>query len=239
MPVNGIELKEGQIWEDNVGIRRTIKRNPSGSVDFPWIGENTEGGGYSTLTNDGRFNGVDYSYYDLNKLIYNPESEEKTAMTNKFNPKSEPTKLFLPQPGDKIICNNGTEFICCTLEFLRETIYEGINSDKPILGYRKFRYDFGYDEEWMEWGGEDLSCPEEYDIREVIPQNSEVTDDKKEEVKEDSLYTVDEVFDAIFETTKHLQIEIPWDYIDDVKEHLSRKNDPQYLEYLRLKAIYE
>ena len=43
MPVNGIELKEGQIWEDNVRIRRTIKRNPSGSVDFPWIGENTEG----------------------------------------------------------------------------------------------------------------------------------------------------------------------------------------------------
>ena len=225
MPVNGIELKEGQIWEDNVRIQRTIKRNPSGSVDFPWIGENTEGGGYSTLTNDGRFNGVDYSYYDLNKLIYNPESEEKTAMTNKFN----------PQPGDKIICNNGEEFICCTLEFLRKTIYEGIKSDKPILGYRKF----GYDEEWMDWDGEALSCPEEYGIREVIPQNSEVTDDKKEEVKEDSLYTVDEVFDAIFETTKHLQIEIPWDYIDDVKEHLSRKNDPQYQEYLRLKAIYE
>ena len=138
---------------------------------------------------------------------------------------------FTPQPGDKIICNNGEEFICCTLEFLRETIYEGIKSDKPILGYRKF----GYDEEWMDWDGEDLSCPEEYGIREVIPQSSEVTDDKKEE----PLYTVDEVFDAISEVTKHLEIEIPWDYIDDVKEHLSRKNDPQYLEFLRLKAIYE
>ena len=156
-------------------------------------------------------------------------------MTNKFNPKSEPTKLFLPQPGDKIICNNGEEFICCTLEFLRETVYEGIKSDKPILGYRKF----GYDEAWMDWDGEALSCPEEYGIREVIPQSSEVTDDKKEEVKEDARYTVEEVFDAIFETTKHLQIEIPWDYIDDVKEYLSRKNDKQYQEYLRLKAIYE
>ena len=142
---------------------------------------------------------------------------------------------FNPKPGDKIICNNGEEFICCTLEFLRETIYEGIKSDKPILGYRKF----GYEEEWMDWDEEAHSCPEEYGIREVIPQSSEVTDDKKEEVKEDSLYTVDEVFDAIFETTKHLQIEIPWDYIDDVKEHLSRKNDQQYQEYLRLKAIYE
>ena len=146
-------------------------------------------------------------------------------MTNKFN----------PQPGDKIICNNGEEFICCTLEFLRKTIYEGIKSDKPILGYRKF----GYYKAWMEWDEEAQSCQEEYGIREVIHQSSEVIDDKKEEVKEDSLYTVDEVFDAIFETTKHLQIEVPWDYIDDVKEHLSRKNDPQYQEYLRLKAIYE
>ena len=108
------------------------------------------------------------------------------------------------------------------MEFLRETIYEGIKSDKPILGYRKF----GYDEEWIRWDEEALSCTEEYGIREVIPQNSEVTDDKKEEVKENSLYTVDEVFDAIFETTKHLQIKIPWGYIDYVKEHLSRKNDP-------------
>ena len=146
-------------------------------------------------------------------------------MINKFN----------PRPGDKIICNNGEEFICCTLEFLRKTIYEGIKSDKPILGYRKF----GYDEEWLDWDEEAFSGSEEYGIREVIPQSSEVTDDKKEEVKEDSLYTVDEVFDAIFEVTKHLEIEIPWDYIDVVKEHLSRKNDPQYLEFLRLKEIYE
>ena len=97
-----------------------------------------------------------------------------------------------------------------------------------------------------------LECiynPEEYGIREVIPQSSEVTDDKKEEVKEEPrykaataeqpLYTVDEVFDAIFEVTKHLNIDPPWDYIDDVKEYLSRIKDPQYLEYLRLKAIYE
>lgn len=161
---------------------------------------------------------------------------------------------FNPKPGDKIICNNGEEFICCTLEFLRETIYEGIKSDKPILGYRKF----GYDEAWMDWDEEALSCPEEYGIREVIPQSSEtlafdkysdirrtadtvisLSRDTEEEVKEEPRYTVEEVFDAIFEVTKHLEIEIPWDYIDDVKEYLSRINDPQYQEYLRLKAIYE
>ena len=59
------------------------------------------------------------------------------------------------------------------------------------------------------------------------------------EDKEEPRHTVDEVFDALFEETKHIDIEVPLDYIDDVKEHLSRKNDPQYMEYLRLKAIYE
>ena len=146
-------------------------------------------------------------------------------------------KKFNPKPGDKIICNNGEEFICCTLEFLQENIVKFISSDKPILGYWKYKHH----NTWQEWNSDGTTHLgyDELAIREVIPQSSEVTDDKKEEVKEDSLYTVDEVFDAIFETTKHLQIEIPWDYIDDVKEHLSRKNDPQYLEFLRLKAIYE
>ena len=143
---------------------------------------------------------------------------------------------FDPQPGDKIICNNGEEFICCTLETLISKgfgIYFKNKSDSVIFGTKE---DYP---SWMYWHNEGYPNDPEWNIREVIPQSSEVTDDKKEEVKEDSLYTVDEVFDAIFETTKHLHIEIPWDYIDDVKEHLSRINDPQYQEYLRLKAIYE
>ena len=141
MPVNGIELKEGQIWEDNIGIRRTIKRNPSGSVDFPWIGENTEGGGYNPITNDGRFNGVDYSYYDLYKLIYNHESEEKTA-------------------------------------------------------------------------------------------------DKKEEVKEEPRYTVEEVFYAIKEHCGKYDSPLGCEF--EIKNLLKRfDEDPEYKEYLRLKAIYE
>mgnify|MGYP000558957017 CR=1 FL=1 len=113
---------------------------------------------------------------------------------------------------------------------------DGIFETKDIVGLTKDG------RRWQDWNADGTSCLGYYNnwaIREVIPQSSEVTAHKKEEVKEDSLYTVDEVFDAIFETTKHLQIEIPWDYIDDVKEHLSRKNDPQYLEFLRLKAIYE
>ena len=174
-------------------------------------------------------------------------------MINKFNPKSEPTKLFLPKPGDKIICNNGEEFICCTLEFLRETIYEGIKSDKPILGYRKF----GYDEEWMEWDEEALSCPEEYGIREVIPQSSEVIDDKKEEVKEEPRYKAATALRTAL-LAEGLQAEQPLYTLQDIKEawdasvwvistsaweafqkNLTKINSPEYQEYLRLKAIYE
>ena len=220
MSVNGIRLAAGQKWKTkNYGV---VALSESGvNSNYPWrMNFPNNGDPIGSITTDGKYWEEDETP-ELLECIYNPESEEKTAMTNKFN----------PNPGDKIICNNGEEFICCTLEFLRETIYEGIKSDKPILGYRKF----GYDEEWMEWDEEALSCPEEYDIREVIPQSSEVIDDKKEE----PLYTVDEVFDAIFEVTKHLELQIHRDCIDDVKEYLSRINDPQYQEYLRLKAIYE
>ena len=153
------------------------------------------------------------------------QESNKVANANKFT----------PQPGDKIICNNGEEFICCTLEFLRKTIYEGIKSDKPILGYRKF----GYDEAWMDWDEEALLYLEEYGIREEIPQNSEVTADKKEEVKEEPRYTVEEVTEA-FSNALHLS----WkgghkEGIEKVKDYLEKKSNKEYLEYLRLKAIYE
>ena len=141
---------------------------------------------------------------------------------------------FNPKPGDKIICNNGEEFICCTLDFLRKTIYEGIKSDKPILGYRKV----GYDEVWTDWDEEALSCPEEYGIREVIPQSSEVTADKKEEVKEEPRYTVEEVFYAIKEHCGKYDSPLSCEF--EIKNILKRfDEDPEYKEYLRLKAIYE
>ena len=143
---------------------------------------------------------------------------------------------FTPQPGDKIICNNGEEFICCTLEFLRETI-EGIKSDKPILGCRKF----GYDEVWMDWdenGKASYDNDDDYNIREVIPQSSEVIDDKKEEVKEEPRYTVEEVFYAIKEHCGKYDSPLGCEF--EIKNLLKRfDEDPEYKEYLRLKAIYE
>ena len=148
-------------------------------------------------------------------------------------------KKFQPKPGDKIICNNGEEFICCIKEFLNENGLAEHWKGGNIFGYQDAEYNTYIRYDWQCWDENGKAHGENWAIQEVIPQSIVVPTDKKEEVQEDSLYTVDEVFDAIFETTKHLQIEIPWDYIDDVKEHLSRKNDPQYLEFLRLKAIYE
>lgn len=51
---------------------------------------------------------------------------------------------------------------------------------------------------------------------------------------QEPLYTVEEVSNAIQELTS---TGAPLD-LDAVKIHLSRKSDLQYLEYLRLKAIY-
>lgn len=239
MPVNGIELKEGQIWKTkNYGI---VTLSDSGvNANYPWrMTSPNNGDPISSITTDGKYWEED-EMPELLECLYNPEDKgEKKPM--KFNPKSEPTKLFLPKPGDKIICNNGEEFICCTLEFLRETIYEGIKSDKPILGYRKF----GYDEEWMGWDEETRSCPEEYGIREVIPQNSEVTDDKKEEVKEEPrykaataeqpLYTLQDIKEA-WDASGWVISTSAWEAF---QKNLTKINSPEYQEYLRLKAIYE
>ena len=217
MSVNGIELKEGQIWLDDEGNQRTLsKRN---HPIYMWVGIRDDGDRV-TYTCDGKYYDGHSSVIDLITLV----SEKEDTMTKKFT----------PQPGDKIICNNGEEFICCTLEFLRETIYEGIKSDKPILGYRKF----GYDEEWMDWDEEDLSCPEEYGIREVIPQNAESSADKEEEVKEEPRYTVEEVFYAIKEHCGKYDSPLGCEF--EIKNLLKRfDEDPKYKEYLRLKAIYE
>ena len=221
MPVNGIELAAGQKWKTLYGRVVTLQDNPRAeSYIFRTVYEDRE---WSTVTKDGKRWTSDYDSF-LRELIYDPEQQVKEKLTMKFT----------PQPGDKIICNNGEEFICCTLEFLRETIYEGIKSDKPILGYRKF----GYDEEWLDWDEEALSCPEEYGIREVIPQSSEVTDDKKEEVKEEPRYTVEEVFYAIKEHCGKYDSPLGCEF--EIKNLLKRfDEDPEYKEYIRLKAIYE
>ena len=210
MPVNGIDLKKGQKWKTISGRVATLEDNPR---EEPYVFRAVyKDGEWNTVTKDGKCWTSDYDSF-LRELIYDPEQQVKDELNMKFN----------PVPGDKIICNNGEEFICCTLEFLREAIYEGIKSGKPILGYRKF----GYEEEWMDWDEEAQSCPEEYGIREVIPQSSEVTDDKKEEAKEEPRYTVEEVFYAIKEHCGKYDSPLGCEF--EIKNLLKRfDEDPEY-----------
>ncbi len=228
MPVNGIELKEGQKWKTLSGRVATLQDNPRAvSYIFRTVYEDGE---WNTVTKDGKYWTSDYDSF-LRELIYDPEQQVKEKLTMKFKPKSEPTKFAPPKPGDKTICNNGEEFICCTLEFLRETIYEGIKSDKPILGYRKL----GYYEECMDWDEEALSCPEEYGIREVIPQNAEDSADKKEEVKEETRYSLQEIKEA-WDASGWVISTSAWEVF---QKNLTKISSPGYQEYLRLRAIYE
>ena len=152
------------------------------------------------------------------------QESNKVANANKFT----------PQPGDQIICNNGEEFICCTLDFLHA---KGSHPSKPqaILGFNFVEKTW---QDWDEDGHASLTPEDDYDIREVIPQSSEVIDDKKEEVKEEPRYTVEEVFYAIKEHCGKYDSPLGCEF--EIKNLLKRfDEDPEYKEYIRLKAIYE
>lgn len=147
------------------------------------------------------------------------------------NLESDSPKQFPPKPGDKIICNNAEEFVCCTLEFLRETISQGIRSDKSIFGYSEKH------NEWQDWNEDALSCQNEYGIKEVIPIPQEVKQEATEVVSaQEKTYTVEDVFSAIDMVTPSFP---PYDFIDLVKEYLGRDTDPEYQLYLELKDKFE
>ena len=217
MSVNGIKLAAGQKWKTkNYGV---VTLSESGvNSNYPWrMNFPNNGDPIGSITTDGKYWEED-EMPELLECIYDPEDkEEKKPM--KFNPK----------PGDKIICNNGEEFICCTLGFLQENIAKFIRSDKPILGYWKYKHNNTW-QDWDEHGKAYYDNDDDYNIREVIPQSSEVTADKKEEVKEEPRYSLQEIKEA-------------WDNScdgwDDFKNELMKINNPEYKEYLRLKAIYE
>ena len=223
MPVNGIELKEGQVWKTkNYGV---VTLSDSGvSANYPWrMNFPNNGDPIGSITTDGKYWEDDDEMPELLECIYNPEDKGEKKPMN-FNPK----------PGDKIICNNGEEFICCTLEFLKETFHDLVAPSEVILGYN---------ERWSEWQSWDFNGQAEwggirYHIREVIPQSSEGLTDKKEEVQEEPRYTVEEVFYAIKEHCGKYDSPLGCEF--EIKNLLKRfDEDPEYKEYLRLKAIYE
>lgn len=212
MSVNGIELKEGQIWTTTFFEDVTLTKKGV-SPGYSWycsFGEN----GFS-ITEDGKY-WDDDSHPVLHECIFSPVDQGYT----KFNPK----------PGDKIICNNGEEFICCTLEFLQEKFSHSLHSSKSILGYDE---DCNEWQDWYDNGCAYLDEDSYYNIREVIPAETKEVMKEGEEPR----YTVEEVFYAI---RQHVGYESPLDYKDGIKRLLKNLDkDPQYKEYLRLKAIYE
>ena len=224
MPVNGIELKEGQIWKTkNYGV---VKLSDSGvNANYPWrMRFPNNGESIGSITTDGKYWEED-EMPELLECIYNPEDKGEKKPMN-FNPK----------PGDKIICNNGGEFICCTKEFLNENGLAEHWKGGNIFGYRDAEYNTYTKYAWQYWDENGKAGTVKWQIREVIPQSSEVIDDKKEEVQEEPRYTVEEVLEAIQFVTPSAA---PWNWAPEIKEHLNKVKDPQYLEYLRLKAIYE
>ena len=220
MPVNGIELKEGQWWKTkNYGV---VTLSDSGvSANYPWrMNFPNNGDPIGSITTDGKYWEED-EMPELLECIYNPEDKgEKKPM--KFNPK----------PGDKIVCNNGEEFICCTLEILISKgfgIYFKNKSDSEIFGMNE-----GYSK-WMYWNNEGYPNDFEWNIREVIPQNAENSADKEEEVKEEPLYTLQEIKEA-WDASGWVISTSAWEAF---QKNLTKINSPEYQEYLRLRAIYE
>ena len=214
MTVNGIELKEGQVWTTTSFGNVTLSKEGV-SHEYPWLCIFDEGD--FSITEDGK-------YWNDDKEPILLELIEETVITNKFN----------PQPGDKIICNNDEEFICCTLEFLNAEGLANHLSNEYIFAYREAEDKTYFKYSWQYWNKDGAAREIGYDIREVIPAES------KEVMKEDEpRYTVEEVTEA-FANALHLS----WvggrqKGINKVKDYLSKKHNPEYHEYLRLKAIYE
>ena len=157
-------------------------------------------------------------------------------MTNKFNPERPQRGCVLAKPGDKIICNNGEEFICCTKEFLMSKGY-WTHRNGIIFGYSNCPENGTAGAYWNTWNqaGESNGTSFSWDIREVIPQNSEVTDDKKEEVKEEPRYSLQEIKEA-WDASGWVISTSAWEVF---QKNLTKISSPEYQEYLRLKAIYE
>lgn len=215
MSVNGIELKEGQIWTTTFFEDVTLTKKGV-SPGYPWYCSFGEDG--FSITEDGKY-WDDDSHPVLHECIFSPVDQGYT----KFNPK----------PGDKIICNNGDEFICCEKEFLIAKGCLVSKYENTLFGFQDDLNNSVTGVEWNYWNSEGESdAPSDWNIREVIP--AEIKEIVKEE---EPRYTVEEVFYAI---KQYVGYEFPLDYKDGIKNLLKNLDeDPQYKEYLRLKAIYE
>ena len=146
------------------------------------------------------------------------QESNKVANTNKFT----------PRPGDKIICNNGDELICCDAAFLAKDGFDVSTDSNLIYGYQPSKHGL-YQYGWTYWNEFGVHGDEGWCIREVIPA------EPKEVVKEEEpRYTLEEIKEA-WNASGWVAATKSW---NTFRGNLV-KNDAEYQEYLRLKAIYE
>lgn len=157
----------------------------------------------------------------------NTMQENSTVVSAK-----EQSKQFNPNPGDKIICMNGEEYTCCTLEYLQENIVSEIYSTKPIFGFR------GNSDGWQDWydSGKATSSNmgDKYDIQKVIPKQKEETPPEETEVKQELTFTVEDIRKACIDDLGWVEYSF-----DLLVQSLKKVTHPEYDEYIRLKAIFE
>lgn len=150
------------------------------------------------------------------KLIQ-PKQAERVLCKKKFNPK----------PGDKIICNNGEEFTCCTKEFLSEKgCAVSPYKDAEVFAYYNNSSNTTTGVEWTYFNSDMKGY---YDIREVIPQQKYEAPSKAE-----PMYSAEDICKAFI-------TDLGWHEYSFglLMESLEKVKNPEYMEYLRLKAMFE
>lgn len=172
------------------------------------------------------------------------EKEDTVSQPKQFNPQSGHNVVASLQPGDKIICNNGEEYTCCTLDYVRETISTSISSDKPLFGCN--------DDGWQDWNADGTTHFDDYDyrIREVVPKQDAIQEAYTPlhcplqfstaqgfmslNKEENPVYTTEDIRKAVID-------DLGWQglSLDLIMKALDRVTNPEYNEYLRLKAMFE
>lgn len=212
--VNGIKLTAGQQWQTRYGNKVTLQENPGDDTYvFRAVNEKNE---WCSITKDGKLWKTDNESI-LQHLISSP------LWPVQFNPK----------PGDKIICNNGEEFTCCTLGFL-------LSKDLPtpslyeLLAYRDNPNNEYTGIDWIGWNSRGKSSNHAFNIREVIPEQKEETVPEEIQVKLELTYTVEDIRKAVID-------DLGWQdlSLDLIMKSLEKVTSKEYNEYLRLKAMFE
>ena len=147
-------------------------------------------------------------------------------------------KQFNPKPGDKIICKNGKEYTCCTLEHLQAYGFAigRHRADGDIFGIGNIILG-----SWSTWSSKGLAEYDHgWDILEVI--SSEKEEIVPEEIEVEQLtFTTEDIRKAVIDDLGWQDLSL--DLIMKSLQRVTSKEYNEYLlvkeKYLRLKAMFE